>query len=63
MFMLRFEVKFLDKDSWEDVSEDTVLELIQESFVQVTSAINELLKGKTLFTSNGFCRMKKEIKV
>ena len=59
ILMIRFEVKHLNKDKWEDVSEDIVLELIKENFVRVTSAINDLLNGKILLTSNGLCRVKK----
>ena len=57
--MIRFEFKHLNKDNWEDVSEGAVLELVQENFVRVTTAIHDLLKGKTLLTSNGLCRVKK----
>jgi hypothetical protein len=60
-FMAQFEVRYFDKDNWEEVSENTILEVIQESFIRATPAINEMLKGKMLLASNGIYRMKKEI--
>jgi hypothetical protein len=63
IFMAQFEVQYFDKDNWEDVSEDTVLELIQKNFVRVTQITNDLLQGKTLLSSKGFYRVKKENKI
>jgi hypothetical protein len=51
MLMIRFEVKYLNKDNWEDVSEDTVLELIQENFVRVTS-VCDIANYGTIFKKN-----------
>ena len=61
--MARFEIQYFDKANWEEVSDESVLELIQENFVRVAYIINELLQGKTSLDSNGLYRMKKEIEV
>ena len=60
--MAQFEVKYFNKDKWEDISEHNVLDAIQESFVKVTPIINEMFKGKILLSTRGIYRMKKEIK-
>ena len=58
--MLRYEVKYYDKNHWEEVSETQVLECLQESFSRVTPAIQEMIEGKQVLTSEAAYRVKEE---
>ena len=59
--MLRYEVKYYDKNHWEEISETQVLESLQESFNRVTPAIQELIEGKQVLTSEAAYRVKEEL--
>ena len=56
--MLRYEVKYYNKNEWEEISETEVLVSLQESFKRVTPAIQEMIEGKQVLTSEAAYRVK-----
>lgn len=57
--ILQYEIKQIDADVWEIVSEARALELLQDSFSNITPVIGEMLQGKEIIISKGFLRIKK----
>ena len=57
--ILQYEIKQIDSDVWEIVSEARALELLQESFSNITPIIDEMLQGKETIISKGLLRIKK----
>jgi hypothetical protein len=58
--MLKFEFKRFKKDKWEEVSEQAVLEILEENFSLVSPMYDQLLAGKNVLIKKGICRLKKE---
>ena len=56
--MLRYEVKYYNKNEWEEISETEVLVSLQESFKRVTPAIQEMIEGKQVLTPEAAYRVK-----
>ena len=56
--MLRYEVKYYDKNHWEEISETEVLQDLQDSFKRVTPAIQEMIEGRQVLTSEAAYRVK-----
>jgi hypothetical protein len=56
--MLRYEVKYYDKNHWEEISETEVLQGLQNSFKRVTPAIQEMIDGRQVLTSEAAYRVK-----
>jgi hypothetical protein len=57
--ILQYEIKQIESDVWEIVSEARALELLQDSFSNITPIIGEMLQGKEIIISKGFLRVKK----
>ena len=55
--MLRYEVKYYDKNHWEEISETEVLQDLQDSFKRVTPAIQEMIEGRQVLTSEAAYRV------
>ena len=53
-----YEVRYHDKAEWEEISEIEVLETLQEIFVQVTPAIQDMIQGKRVLTPDAMFRIK-----
>ena len=57
--ILQYEIKQIESDAWEIVSEARALELLQDSFSNITPITGEMLQGKEIIISKGFLRIKK----
>ena len=53
-----YEVKYNHKKTWEKISETKVLGKIQETYGQVTPAIQEMMDGKQIPTPNAVLRIR-----
>ena len=56
--MSQFQVKYLDEDDWQEVSETFVLEKLVGVFDRITPLLAEMIRGKEIITPEGFFRMK-----
>ena len=56
--MPSYEVKYKNKNEWEEISEINVLGSLQEVYSQVTPVIQELIDGKQVPTPNAIYRIK-----
>jgi len=56
--MPKYECKFNDKETWEDVSESELLRDLQLYYGAVTPAIQQIMKGKHIQTSKAIYRLK-----
>ena len=56
--MTQYEVKYLYKEEWEDISEGTVLINLLDSFNPITPILSEMVRGKEIVTSQAIYRMK-----
>jgi hypothetical protein len=56
--MSQFQVKYLDEDDWQEVSETFVLEKLVGVFDRITPLLSEMIRGKEIITPEGFFRMK-----
>jgi hypothetical protein len=52
-----YEVRYYDGKQWEQVSETTVLERLQESYSMVTPVIQQLLDGKQVAARDAVYRI------
>ena len=57
--ILQYEIKQIESDVWEIVSEARALDLLQDSFSNITPIIDEMLQGKEIIISKGFLRIRK----
>ena len=48
----RYQIRESEKDTWEDVSESTVLEMLSTRFDRLTPILSELLQGKEIITAH-----------
>jgi hypothetical protein len=58
----QFEVRQTDTDNWQQVTEVTVLRILQKTFTQVTPSLAEMLQGKEISTPDGIFRIQKSNK-
>ena len=55
----QFEVRRKDTDNWQQVTEVTVLRILQKTFSQVTPSLAKMLQGKGISTPDGIFRIQK----
>jgi len=48
----RYQIKESEKNTWEDVSESTILEMLATRFDRLTPILSELLRGKEIITAH-----------
>jgi len=48
----RYQIKESDKDTWKDVSETTILEMLATRFDRLTPVLSEILRGKEIITAH-----------
>ncbi len=48
----RYQIKAPDKDTWEDVSEKTVLESLATRFDRLFPVLSKLLQGEEIITAH-----------
>jgi len=53
-----YEVKYHDKQEWQEISEIEVLENLYEVFDRVTPAIQDMIQGRRILTPNAVYRIK-----
>jgi hypothetical protein len=53
----QFEVKRKETDNWQQVTEITVLKILQKNFTQVTPSLAKMLQGKEISTPDGIFRV------
>jgi hypothetical protein len=56
--MPKYEVRDVDGERWEDVSEKNFMETLVEIFDQVTPIMADILHGKEVSTPYGIYRLK-----
>jgi len=56
--MPKYEVRNVDGDRWEDVSEKNFMETLVNIFDQVTPIMTDILDGKEVITPYGIYRLK-----
>ena len=47
-----YQIRESEKDTWEDVSESTVLEMLATRFDRLTPILSKLLQGKEIITAH-----------
>ena len=58
--MPKYEVRNVDGDRWEDISEKNFMESLVDIFDQVSPIMTEILHGKEVSTPYGIYRLKIE---
>ena len=48
----RYQIKESENNTWEDVSEKTILEMLATRFDRLTPVLSELLQGKEIITAH-----------
>ena len=56
--MPKYEVRNVDGDRWEDISEKNIMESLVDIFDQITPIMTEILHGKEVTTPCGIYRLK-----
>ena len=56
--MPKYEVRYVDGERWEDVSEIKFLEILVDIFDQIYPIMTDILHGKEVITPYGVYRMK-----
>ena len=56
--MPQYEVRNIDGDRWEDISEKNFMETMVEIFDQLSPILADILHGKEVTTPNGIYRLK-----
>ena len=56
--MPRYEVRNVDGERWEDISEKIFMETLVDVFEQVTPIMTDILHGKEVITPYGIYRLK-----
>ena len=56
--MPKYEVRNVDGDRWEDISEKNFMETLVNIFDQVTPIMTDILDGKEVITPYGIYRLK-----
>lgn len=48
----RYQIKESENNTWEDVSEKTILEMLATRFDRLTLVLSKILKGEEIITSH-----------
>jgi hypothetical protein len=56
--MPQYEVRFHDRAKWEEISEIELMHLLQKSYDRVTPAIQQMLEGEQVLTTDAVYRLK-----
>jgi hypothetical protein len=56
--MPKYEVRNVDGDRWEDISEKNIMESLVDILDQITPIMTEILHGKEVSTPCGIYRLK-----
>lgn len=54
----RFEVRYREKNEWQEISEIEIMDGLYKIYKRVTPAIKEMIKGKEVQTPDGLFRLK-----
>jgi len=60
--MPRYEVRFNDEAHWVEISEIELMHLLHESYDRVTPAIQQMIEGEQVLTTDAVYRLKKREK-
>jgi len=58
-----YEVRYHDKENWEQLSEIDLMHRLHESFDRVTPAIQQMIEGQQVRTPDGVYRVKDQVNV
>ena len=53
-----YEVRYHNKENWEDITDMDLMQKLHEAFVRVIPAIQKLLEGDLLLTPDAIYRLK-----
>ena len=56
--MPQYEVRNIDGDRWEDISEKNFMETLVDVFDKVSPVMTDILHGKEVITPHGIYRLK-----
>ena len=56
--MPQYEVRFHDRTQWEEISEIELMHQLHESYDRVTSAIQQMIEGEQVITTDAIYRLK-----
>ena len=56
--MPKYEVRYVDGERWEDVSEKKFMEILVDIFDPVYPIMTDVLRGKEIITPSGVYRLK-----
>ena len=56
--MPKYEVRYVDGERWEDVSEKKFMEILVDIFDPVYPIMTDVLRGKEIITPSGIYRLK-----
>jgi hypothetical protein len=54
----RYEVRYHEKEDWQEISEVELMEGLYKIYDRVTPAIKQMIKGKELWTPDAVYRLK-----
>lgn len=54
----RFEVRYREKNEWQEISEIEIMDGLYKIYKRVTPAIKEMIQGKEVQTPDGLFRLK-----
>ncbi|MBW2429490.1 MAG: hypothetical protein JRF56_11060 [Deltaproteobacteria bacterium] len=53
-----YEVRYHDREEWEEISDIELMERLYKTYKRVTPAIKEMINGKEIQTSDAVYRLK-----
>ncbi len=53
-----YEVKYVDSENWNEISDLELMDELYKTYKKVTPAIKEMIKGREVKTPNGIFRLK-----
>ena len=56
--MPRYEIKYFDKENWEEISEKMALDKLSDAFFHLNPVLSDLLQGNPILTSEAVFRIK-----
>jgi len=56
--MPQYEVRFHDRTQWEEISEIELMHRLYESYDRVTPAIQQMIEGEQVLTTDAIYRIK-----
>jgi hypothetical protein len=56
----RYEVRYLGKEIWEDISEFHLMQRLSETYDQVCPVIQKMLEGKQVLSPEAVYRLKRQ---